>query len=185
MVEVFQKELVNESLISKELADSSYQGPGQHVDPDAIQQAFERAYKGKEKEFKNALLTARDYLGRLLAKTWGDLSPDFLTYHTILRTLLRADREVSDGQHQDTIRECFAWREISLLPGSILLRPHTIDRCGLKPRHSVIEEILAQLQHADQSTREALRGALDNHSWEETRSDGQHGSHSEESIIGA
>ena len=32
---------------------------------------------------------ARDYLGRLLAVTWGELSPDFLTYHDILRGLLK------------------------------------------------------------------------------------------------
>jgi hypothetical protein len=67
--------------------------------------------------FKDALLDATDYLGRLLAVAWGNLSPDFLTYHEILRSLLRADRDVSSGQHQETIRECFAWREISLFRG--------------------------------------------------------------------
>src|SRR3712207_7563575 len=36
---------------------------------------------------------------RLLAVTWGNLSPNFLTYHSVLRGLLRADRDprVSGG----------------------------------------------------------------------------------------
>jgi hypothetical protein len=47
-----------------------------------INKDFAAAYKGNEKEFKEALLLARDYLGRLLAVTWGTLSPHFLTSTT-------------------------------------------------------------------------------------------------------
>lgn len=132
MVEVFQKKLVEKGLITQELADLSTQGsgPGRAQDLGAIQKAFDAAYAGKEKEFKEALLQARDYLGRLLAITWGKLNPDFLSYHDILRQLLRADREIK-GEHQKTIRECFAWREISMLPNSLLLQPHTLRECGL------------------------------------------------------
>lgn len=135
MVEVFQKELVSRNLISEDLAQRSTLGPSptRNQDLAAIQNDFEKAYKGKETQFKDALLDARDYLGRLLAVTWSNLSPNFLTYHGILRELLRADRNprVSGGRHQSTIRECFAWREISLLPGALLLRPHTLKECGL------------------------------------------------------
>lgn len=136
MVEVFQKKLVEKGLINRELADLSTQGPGpgRGQDLDAIQKAFDTAYTGKEKEFKDALLQARDYLGRLLAITWGKLNPDFLSYHDILRQLLRADREIK-GEHQKTIRECFAWREISMLPNSLLLQPHTLKECGLHSEH--------------------------------------------------
>lgn len=130
MVEVFQKELVKRNLIAQDLADRSTHGLGQDQDLAAIQADFAAAYTGNEAKFKDALLEARDYLGRLLTLTWGELSPDFLTYHTILRGLLRADRQLTNGQHQQTIRECFAWREISLLPGSLLLRTHTLRECG-------------------------------------------------------
>ena len=134
MVEVFQKELVARKLITQDLATRSTQGPnpGRDQDLDAIQKDFDDAYKGKGAAFKEALLNARDYLGRLLATTWSSLDADFLTYHDILRGLLRADRNesVSGGKYQETIRECFAWREISLLPGSMLLRPHTLRECG-------------------------------------------------------
>ncbi|MEU8661497.1 hypothetical protein AB0C31_33030, partial [Actinoplanes philippinensis] len=67
---------------------------------------------------------------RLLAVTWGTLSPDFLTYHGILRALLQADREITGGENVPIIRACFAWREIAPVPTSLLLRQHTITACG-------------------------------------------------------
>jgi hypothetical protein len=93
---------------------------------------FEAAYTGNEAAFKEALLLARDYLGRLLAVAWGNLSPNFLTYHDVLRDLMRADREITDGANQSIIRECFAWREIGPVPTSLLLRPHSLQDCGLR-----------------------------------------------------
>ena len=133
MVEVFQKNLVSSGLISEELAVQSSPGPNGSSDLDGIEAAFRAAFEGRADEFKLALLDARDYLGRLLATTWSGLSPNFLTYHAILRALLRADRHpaVSEGAHQQTIRECFAWRGIAPVPGSLLLRPHTLKECGL------------------------------------------------------
>jgi hypothetical protein len=132
-VEVFQKLLVSRGLITEQLALSSTHGPDASQDLAALGKEFAKAYKGKADGFKDALLDARDYLGRLLAATWRSLSPDHLTYNDVLRALLRADRDpnVSDGEHQQTIRECFAWREISLVPGSMLLRPHTLNECAL------------------------------------------------------
>lgn len=136
MVEVFQKELVRLGLISEDLARRSSLGPtgiigGGAGDDVQIQREFDAAYRGKSAEFAAALLGARDYVGRLLAKTWSTLRPpNFLTYHDVLRALLRADRDVSGGVHQQTIRECFAWREISVVPNSLLLRSHSVESCG-------------------------------------------------------
>jgi hypothetical protein len=135
MVEVFQKELVKRGLITLELAELSTQGPGRGQNLELIRLGFEGAYTGNEAAFKDALLVARDYLGRLLAHTWSKLSPDFLSYHDFLRQLLKSDRELG-GEHQKTIRECFSWREITLLPNSILLKPHTLKECGLQNQRS-------------------------------------------------
>lgn len=52
-----------------------------------------------------------------------------------LRGLVRADRELTNGTNQEIIRDCFAWREIAPLPTSILLRPHTLQDCGLRASH--------------------------------------------------
>jgi hypothetical protein len=132
MVEVFQEDLVNKGLITSDLRDRSTNLPGSAQNLAQIQADFEASYTGHEDAFKQALLMARDYLGRLLAVTWGELSPDFLTYHDILRGLLKADRQISDGANQEIIRDCFAWREIAPVPTSILLRPHTLQDCGLR-----------------------------------------------------
>lgn len=132
LVEVFQKELVTRGLITQELAERSVNDPAMGQPDDSIQREFASAYRGHEAAFKDALLTARDYLGRLLAVTWDTLSPNFLTYDRIVRALLSTDRELTEGQHQQTIRECFDWREITVPPGSILLRPRRLDDCGLE-----------------------------------------------------
>ncbi|MGH8885242.1 MAG: hypothetical protein ACRDYX_08740 [Egibacteraceae bacterium] len=136
MVEAFQQDLVNKGLISEELRVRSTNFPGSAEDLVRIQADFKAAYTGNEAAFKEALLLARDYLGRLLAVTWGNLSPNFLTYHDVLRGLIRADREITDGANQQIIRECFAWREIAPVPTSLLLRPHTLQDCGLRAAQS-------------------------------------------------
>jgi len=132
MVEVFQQDLVGRKLIEEELRELSTNLPGSSEDLAKIQADFEAAYTGHEAEFKEALLLARDYLGRLLAVTWGSLSPDFMSYHDVLRGLLRADQEITGGANQPIIRACFAWREIAPVPTSLLLRPHTLQDCGLR-----------------------------------------------------
>ncbi|MEU4159486.1 hypothetical protein [Actinoplanes sp. NPDC026670] len=130
MVEVFQQDLVAKKLISEDLRNRSTNLPGTTQDLDEIQAEFTAAYTGNEAAFKESLLLARDYLGRLLAVTWGRIKPDFLTYHGILRALLAADREISGGANVELIRACFAWREIAPVPTSLMLRQHTITSCG-------------------------------------------------------
>lgn len=132
MVEVFQKLLVERELISSDLATRSTQGPGGSPDIAGIAAEFEAAYLGREAEFRDALLHARDYLGQVLARTWSGLSPHFLTYHDFLRTLLRADLALG-GHHQRTIRECFVWREISPPLALVLQSNRRLQSCGLGP----------------------------------------------------
>ena len=131
MVEVFQHDLVAKRLISEDLRVRSTNLPGTALDLTEIQAEFTAAHSGNEAAFKDSLLRARDYLGRLLAVTWSSISPDFLTYHGMLRAILSADRELTGGANGQIIRECFAWREIAPVPTSMLLRPHTLTSCGL------------------------------------------------------
>jgi hypothetical protein len=130
-VEVFQKELVNASLITQDLADRSYHAPYEDINDDEIQSEFDRAYKAKAGEFKKALLKARDYLGQLLARTWSTLSPHYLTYNEVGLGLLSSDRNISGGLHQQTIRECFQWREITFPTDSIAFQPRKLSDCGI------------------------------------------------------
>src|SRR5262249_2363186 len=136
MVEVFQKNLVRAQLITPELARRSSQESASADELAALQGQFDAAYAGHEAGFKQSLLDARDYLGRLLARTWGSLSPNFLTYPHIVRALLRADRAETQGAHQDTIRSCFAWRQIRVPRWILLAQMRGLTDCGLAARAS-------------------------------------------------
>jgi hypothetical protein len=129
LVEVFQAELIARGLIDADLAGRSTHTLAGTQNETAIQAEFARVYAGNAAGFKQALLEARDYLGRLLAKTWSTLSPDFLTFHEVLRTMLRADRELTGGAREQTIRDCFAWREIRAPADSRLFAAHRLDAC--------------------------------------------------------
>jgi hypothetical protein len=162
MVEVFQQDLVDKGLISDDLRVRSTQLPGSAQDLAQIQADFEAAYAGNEAAFKDALLQARDYLGRLLAVTWGNLSPDFLTYHDVLRGLMRADRELTGAANQPIIRDCFAWREIAPVPTSILLRPHTLQDCGLRagqPADGMTRAVFTDVESPRPATVLSARGS--------------------------
>ena len=128
LVEVFQKNLVVKSLIDQDLADRSNHGIHEDVDDETVQAEFDEAYAGNEEAFKTALLEARDYLGELLARTWDDLSPSFLRYAEVGLGLLTADQAISGGAHQDTIRDSFAWREITVPQDSIAIQPRLLQR---------------------------------------------------------
>ena len=130
-VEVFQKELVQADLISPELARRSLHSPDEDEDDNAIQAEFAVAYSGKEQQFQEAILKARDYLGSLLADVWNRLSPDNLTYVKVGLEMLNSDLSISGGQHQTTIRECFAWREIRFPADSLIFQIRRLDDCGL------------------------------------------------------
>jgi hypothetical protein len=136
LVEIFQKKLVERGLITRDLAERSTQGPDveENANTEAVQADFDRVYFGNEAEFKCALLEARDCVGRLLATAWTALDANFLTYHTVLRRLMRADRKLANDEgrepeHQETIRSCFAWREIAPGPASPLLRVRRLSAC--------------------------------------------------------
>jgi hypothetical protein len=129
-VDAFQMELVRRGLIAQQLAERSQFGRAPEGELPAINAAFAAAYAGHEADFRTALLTARDYLGRLLAKTWFALSKDFLTYAKVLGGLLDADQEMTGGAHANSIRECFTWREIFALPPDGLMIRQLSD-CGM------------------------------------------------------
>ena len=147
MVEVYQKGLVAHGLITQDLATRSTQGPGGSSDFGRIAREFQEAYTGNEKAFRQELLIARDYVGTLLAETWQTLSPNFFTYHQYLTRLLRADLKLG-GRNQQTIRECFAWREIAPPDSLVTASFRKLRDCGLGPKVPP-----AALAKVDEATR--------------------------------
>lgn len=142
-VEVFQKELVSRSLITQQLADrSNHDRVIDEAEAQAIAAGYATAYAGHEDDFKAALQTARDYLGRLLAKTWFALNPNSLTYSKILLGLIDADQELTGGANATTIRECLEWREIVFHPPFGLMIRRLSD-CGMNHLRTSKRAILA------------------------------------------
>jgi hypothetical protein len=128
LVEVFEHNLIKKGLISKELGERSYNA--ETVDVSGIQEEFDKRYQGKETEFKEALLDARDYFGKLMAKAWSNTSCDNLTYGKVLNNIIKADEELNEGKYREIILNCFDWREIA---------PETEDTRNLINTHIVSE----------------------------------------------
>lgn len=123
-VDVFQENLLERGLIPPEVEALSDQIEKRPDYADLIQSRFDEAYEGNHAGFKQALLDARDYLGSASAEAWGRLSPHFLNYDDVGRTLLEADRRLTGGRHQQVILTNFRWREIGAVAvGPRLAKP--------------------------------------------------------------
>jgi hypothetical protein len=116
LVDVFQQTLLEKGLISPELWSLAESVPEEPVDLDVIEEMFGDAYRGRHEDFKAALLDARDLIGTLLARTWGQISPSGLTFADVGDAFLAVDRDLTGGKYQSTILENFAWREIGAVP---------------------------------------------------------------------
>ena len=129
-VEVYQELLVKNNLISKELSQKSFNDETifKKDIEDEIQGEFDSVYIGKEQEFKENLLNARDYLGKLLSQLWKSISPNDLTYNKILENMIKIENKMSQTDkresYENIIKNCFEWREISLEKRNVLFMVH-------------------------------------------------------------
>jgi hypothetical protein len=112
LVDVFQRLLVEDGLISRELDALSRPDLGP-ADEAVVQSRFDAAYAGRHAGFKAALLDARDYVGRCLGAAWGELSWD-LAYGQVALAMLAADRRLAGGAGREVITENLLWRGIEL-----------------------------------------------------------------------
>jgi hypothetical protein len=110
LVELYEQGLVARGAIPRDLADRSWKARGRAQR--AIQREFARHFARKRARFRAALVEARDYFGRLLARTWDRTALRGLTYPKVVRNMLAADMELGGGRARDIIRGSFQWREI-------------------------------------------------------------------------
>lgn len=129
-VECFQNELVRRGLISQDLAGRSFNPDLSHAGRAQVQKDFDKAFKRDPAGFAQALLVVRDDFGRLLARAWASLSPDGLRYSDVAAALLAADGASTGGRNRQTIVDCFAWREISVVPEAEAFRVFHLGECG-------------------------------------------------------
>lgn len=111
LIEMFQINLIEHGLISQQLGERAYQAHFNEVRE--VQQQFTALYHGKEAEFKDALLEARDRFGKLMAHAWSHTSKENLHYGNVLQNILNADQHLYEGKYKQTILGCFDWREIT------------------------------------------------------------------------
>jgi len=126
-VEIFHLNLLENRLISGNLAAAAYDSELSTVNADEMQRQFGLAYQGQHRKFKTALLQARDYMGTLLANSWSGLSPHNLTYVDVWHALLDADLAIGNGRYQSQICECFKWREIGDIAPGPRLAENSLD----------------------------------------------------------
>jgi hypothetical protein len=114
LVDIYELELVRRHAISRTLGERSYAAI--HREVTGIQREFLRQFKENKKIFKVALVEARDYFGKLLARALDRTTMSDPSYQTVVANMLEADAELSGGEYRQIIRESFEWRKI--LPGS-------------------------------------------------------------------
>jgi hypothetical protein len=111
LVELYERNLVRQELIPASLARRSR---NTRSAAPALTREFARCYSRGEAGFKDALLDARDTLGRLLARTWDATSPHGLTFRRVVANLIAQDRRLNGGTHVALIRRLFRARGIAL-----------------------------------------------------------------------
>jgi len=128
------KRFVDAALIPQALADQAMGPEGGMPDTEAVNAAFAKAYEGKRDQFKGVLLESRDYFGALLADIWQHLEPNFFSYTAVGLAALSADQRLTSRVFANTIRSCFAWREIAFPPGHLaIMRFQILDRHAATP----------------------------------------------------
>jgi hypothetical protein len=114
LVEVFQDILLGAGAISESLSKRSFHVPGRSAGDPETQVSFDNAYKRNPEIFKIALVSARDYVGSLLAATWNNIDADYLSYRGVGDQLLESDRMLTGGKYASIILSSFNWRGINV-----------------------------------------------------------------------
>jgi hypothetical protein len=135
-VDIFHDNLLERGLISPKVEDLADQVQYVPQYEPLIQALFDDAYAADPGGFREALLDARDDLGRALAQTWQRLRPHGPSYESVAAAMLDVDLELTGGRYQRLIRSNFLWREIGLVrvgprlappgPGSHALSARTV-----------------------------------------------------------
>jgi hypothetical protein len=120
LVEIYEQGLIQRDLISESLVATSR--AARQRDLARTQREFQGVFRRREAGFTTALLDARDYFGRLLARTWEKTrlaelqGRPRLAYGRVVDHMLGADAELSGGRYRAIIQSVFQGRGIAPLP---------------------------------------------------------------------
>lgn len=111
LVEMFQQVLVENGLISAEIAGLSFGIAGSDAIQQRIQNEFDRAFLADPHAFRQSLEHARDHVGLFLVATWQQLPPGRLDYRMIAEAMLNAETAMG-GNYLSILADCLSWREL-------------------------------------------------------------------------
>ena len=123
VVDVFQELLVEGGVIAPEVAQATRRVRLHPQTAEAVQPLFDAAFAQAPHAFRAALVEARDFVGRVLARAWGRLGPDFFSYGEVAGAMMAAEREIGGGRFARAFAESFAWREIGVVRAGPRLAP--------------------------------------------------------------
>ena len=103
IVDVFQRMLVEQGLLSRRLHYLAESLIEEVADLDDVRDLFAAAYRGHHADFKRVLEDARDWAGYALAASLAAAGARDLTFAEVGRTLVEVDREMSGGRFGDVI----------------------------------------------------------------------------------
>jgi hypothetical protein len=110
LVNIYERRLVWRGAISRAVGERSLAAV--HRPRGRVPREFLNRFSAKREVFKTALIEARDYFGRLLARTLDRTSMIDPSFATVAANMLEADAQLSGGEHRQIIRQSFVWREI-------------------------------------------------------------------------
>lgn len=140
LIDIYQEKLVERGLVPRELAELSREVELNPACDAVIQPYYDAAFAGERAGFREALESARDTLGVMLAETWKRLSADDFSYATVGETLIGVDLDATGGRYRRAIFESFVWREIGRVEIGPRLKPldtssHSCSARTLVPSH--------------------------------------------------
>lgn len=115
LVDLYERALVRRRVISRELAEASFDDDGQLL-PE-IQSEFAARYRQRPGVFEDALLEARDTFAGVIVAAWRRMSP-YADFPEALRTVIAEARRLCGEPTARLIRGAFAWRGIEPGPAA-------------------------------------------------------------------
>lgn len=108
LVGIYEDRLVRRGAIPRTLADRASGTRRRGIR--ALKRRFAFHFRRRREEFKSALVYARDYFGRLMARTWDTTPMTDLSYVKVVGNMIAADEQLSGGRHRRLIRTSFERR---------------------------------------------------------------------------
>jgi hypothetical protein len=127
LVDIFHELLVERRLISPAMEDLADRIERRPEYEGLIQAMFDQTFAANSAGFKEALLGARDQLGRYIAQAMIRLSPHSLNYDDVAAVLLDIDHDATGGRYRRLIARNFDLRGIGTVRVGPRLRPPGAD----------------------------------------------------------